>query len=179
MKILIIILLILVLIIAILLIIALFVKKDYAVRREILINKPSLEIFDYVKYLKNQDNFSKWAMMDTEMKKNYNGTDGTAGFVAAWDSKNKNVGKGEQQIKTITQGKRIDYEIRFVKPFEAIAEAAIITEPLPENKTLVKWTFNSSMKYPMNIMLLFMNMDKLLGKDLQTGLTNLKELMEK
>jgi hypothetical protein len=35
------------------------------------------------------------------------------------------------------------------------------------------------MKYPMNIMLLFMNMDEMLGKDLETGLVNLKAVMEK
>jgi hypothetical protein len=35
------------------------------------------------------------------------------------------------------------------------------------------------MKYPMNGMLLFMNMDKLLGKDLETSLTNLKHILEK
>ncbi len=46
-------------IIAILLLVALFVKKDYAVEKEIVINKPKTEVFEYIKYLKNQDNFSK------------------------------------------------------------------------------------------------------------------------
>jgi hypothetical protein len=33
--------------------------------------------------------------------------------------------------------------------------------------------------YPFNLMLLFMNMDKMIGDDLSTGLTNLKTLLEK
>ena len=35
------------------------------------------------------------------------------------------------------------------------------------------------MAYPMNIMLLFLNMEKMLGPDLQTGLNNLKEILER
>jgi hypothetical protein len=35
------------------------------------------------------------------------------------------------------------------------------------------------MPYPMNLMLLFMDMDGMLGKDLQQGLDNLKGVLEK
>jgi len=96
------ILLVAVSLIAILLITAIFTKKDYAVEREITINKPKQVVFDYIKYLKNQDYFSKWATMDPNIKKDYRGTDGTVGFVSAWESDNDDVGKGEQEIKKIT-----------------------------------------------------------------------------
>src|SRR5688572_26346634 len=86
-------------IIAAFLLVAVFVKKDYAVEREITINKPKQQVFDYIKYLKNQDNYSKWNMMDPGMTKSYRGTDGTVGFVAAWDSQKEDVGAGEQEIK--------------------------------------------------------------------------------
>jgi len=68
-------------IIVLLLVVALFVKKEYAVEREIAINKPKQEVFDYVKFLKNQDNFSVWAQTDPNMKKDFRGTDGTVGVV--------------------------------------------------------------------------------------------------
>ena len=45
-------------IIALLLIVGLFVKKEYAVEREIVINKPKAEVFEYIKRIKNQDNYS-------------------------------------------------------------------------------------------------------------------------
>ena len=70
-------------IIALFLIVALFVKKDYAVEREIIINKPKQVVFDYVKILKNQDAYSVWNMKDLAAKKTYTGTDGTVGFIAA------------------------------------------------------------------------------------------------
>ena len=79
------------------LVVALFVKKDYNVEREIVINKSVNEVFSFIKYLKNQDSYSKWAMMDPQMKKTYRGTDGEIGFVSAWESNMKEVGFGEQE----------------------------------------------------------------------------------
>lgn len=168
-----------VVLVAILLIVALFVKKDYSVEREITINKPRNQVFDYIKYLKNQDNYSVWAKMDPKMKKEYRGTDGTPGFVSAWESDDNNVGKGEQQIENISEGDRIDLDLHFIKPFEGRADARMITESVADNQTKVKWGFDSKMKYPMNIMLLFMNMEKMIGNDLQTGLDTLKVVLEK
>lgn len=160
-------------------IIALFVKKEYDVAREIVINKPKTEVFDYIKFLKNQDNYSKWANMDPAMKKTFTGTDGEVGFISAWESKDENVGMGEQEIKKITTGERIDYELRFIKPFEATDNAFMTTATLNDNQTKVTWGFNGKMKYPMNLMLLFMDMEKMLGDDLQSGLDKLKIELEK
>lgn len=167
-----------VIIIAIPLVIALFVKKDYSVEREITINKPKQEVFNYVKYLKNQDNYSKWATMDPNMKKTYRGTDGTVGFVSAWESDKDDVGTGEQEIKKITEGERIDFELRFIKPFEATEPAYMTTESVSENQTKVKWGFSGHISYPMNIMMLSMDFEKMIGDDLETGLLNLKSKLE-
>jgi uncharacterized protein YndB with AHSA1/START domain len=164
--------------IAIPLIVSLFVKKDYEVEREITINKPKEEVFDYVKLLKNQNNYSKWATMDPDMKKTYRGTDGSVGFVSAWESDNKDVGKGEQEIKKITEGERIDFELRFFEPFESTEPAYMTTESVSENQTKVRWGFNGHMDYPMNIMMLFMDFEKIIGDDLDTGLKNLKSVLE-
>lgn len=110
MKILKIVLIVVAVLIAVPLVTALFVKKDYGVEREITISKPKQQVFDYIKLLKNQDNFSKWAMMDPNTKKTYTGEDGTVGFVSAWES--EITGVGEQEIKKITDGERLDFELR-------------------------------------------------------------------
>jgi uncharacterized protein YndB with AHSA1/START domain len=173
------ILLVLLTIAALILIIALFVKKDYALEREVTINAPNEMVFDYLKYLKNQDNFSVWSEMDPDMRQTFSGTDGTVGFVSAWESDDKNVGKGEQEILKITEGERIDYELRFFEPFEATDQAYLTTEALNNNQTLVKWGFSGKFDYPMNIFLLVINMEDMLGDDFEKGLINLKEIMEK
>jgi hypothetical protein len=178
MQILLIILSILASIIVLVLLIALFVKKDYSIIRTTTISTPTPTIFNYIQLLKNQDNYSKWAMMDPNMKKEYTGTDGTIGFVSAWDSPHKNVGKGQQKITNIHPGKGIELEIQFIKPFPGLAQAAMSIDKINDNQSNVSWSLKSSMKYPSNIMLLFLNMEKLIGNDLEIGLSNLKKLME-
>lgn len=163
--------------IVLLLIIAIFVKKDFSVTRSVTINKPKDSVFNYIKYLKNQNDYSKWAKMDPNMKKTFTGTDGTPGFVSAWEG-NSDVGAGEQEIKSIKEGERVDYELRFVKPFKSTATAYMSTEAAGSG-TKVDWNVSGHMNYPMNIMRLFMDMDKRMGGDLETGLNNLKTNLEK
>jgi len=172
------IILVIVAIIVIILVIALFVDRNYSVERNVIINKPIAEVFDYVRYLKNQDNFSKWAMMDPEMQKWYRGTDGQPGFVSAWKSEKKNVGAGEQEILRIEEDKRIDYELRFLEPFESTQQAYITTTAIDSMQTRVAWGFNGHMAYPSNLMLLFMDFEEIVGDDFQTGLDKLKNELE-
>jgi hypothetical protein len=165
--------------IVLILITALFVSRDMRAERTIIINKPKEDVYAYVQYLKNQNSYSKWAQMDPAMKKTFRGTDGTVGFVSAWESAKDDVGVGEQEIKHIRPGEKIDYEIRFKKPFESVATSYMSTEAADAGSTKVKWAFEGRMMYPMNIMRLFMNMDKVIGDDLETGLKNLKAILEK
>jgi hypothetical protein len=168
-------LLVIAIIIAIPLLIALFVKRDYTVHREITINKPKSEVFDYIKHLKNQDNYSKWVRMDPNMKKDYRGTDGTVGFVYAWNGNDK-AGEGEQEIKGIKDGELLDVEVRFKRPMESVSKTPMSTEALSPDQTKVKWGVEGRSPYPLNFMNLFM--DKMLGGDLETSLTTLKGILE-
>ena len=163
-------------IIALLLIIALFMKKEHYVKREILINVPRQKIFDYVKLLKNQDKFNKHAMADPDRKKEFKGTDGTVGYIYAW-SGNKDAGEGEKEIKNIVEGKRIETEIRFVKPMAATASIIMETESLADDRTKLTWSNAGSLKYPVNIMIPMM--EKHVVKDMDTSLSTLKNILEK
>jgi len=162
--------------IALFLIAALFVKKESVIEREIIINKPKAEVFNYVKHIKEQDKYNKWVMADPNMKKDFKGVDGTVGFVYAWDS-NAKGGKGEQEIKSLTGGERVDLEIRFEKPFKAVSTSVIQTQSVSDKQTKVKWTFKSNSKYPVNLMSTML--EGALGKDLLLSLNNLKNILEK
>ncbi|MEO8516067.1 MAG: SRPBCC family protein [Flavobacterium sp.] len=169
----------LVMLVAIILIAGLFMKKDYAIEREITINQPKDTIFKFIKFVKNQDKFSVWNQKDPNMKRHYSGTDGTVGFIYGWESEDKNVGVGEQELKKITEGERLDFELRFKVPMEATDNAYMTTQSLSPAQTKVKWGFFGKMPYPFNVMMPFMGMDEAVGKDLQTGLDNMKTLLEK
>lgn len=164
--------------IAALLLVGLVISKDIKSTKEIIINKPVSEVFNYIKYLKNQQNYSKWATLDPNIKNEFSGTDGKPGFVNHWMG-NKKVGEGEQEITGIVEGKELQTDLRFIKPFKSFAKAKMTTEAVDTNSTKVTWGFESKMNYPMNIMKLFMNMSEMVGKDFSIGLSNLKALMEK
>ena len=166
-------------IIALLLIIALFVNKDMNVSKQVTINKPAAEVFNYVKLLKNQDKYSKWGKLDPNMQKTYTGTDGTVGFISAWVG-NKDVGQGEQEILKIDETtKHLDFALRFIKPFKSNADAFMQVDDAGNNTCKVSWGFKSQMPYPMNIMKLFINMEEKVGEDFQIGLDNLKVILDK
>ena len=129
-----------------------------------------------MKYMNNQDYYRKWVRMDPHAKKEYRGTDGAVGFVYAWDSQNKQAGKGEQEIKSIIEGEKIDLEVRFERPFKNTARTPIFTETVSDNHTKVRWGMIGQSKYPMNLMNPLM--DNLLGKDLEASLSDLKTILE-
>lgn len=165
-------------IIAILLIAAAFQIDEYTIESEVVINKPNAEVFNYIKLQQNQNYYNKWVMADPGMKKEYKGTDGTVGFVYAWDSNNNQVGKGEQETIKIVDGKQIDFEVRFQKPFESTSNTSLITEPMAGNQTKVKWVFKGKLNYQMKIIHLILNLKKALGKDMDKSLETLKNVLE-
>jgi len=152
------------------------VGTDFSTERSVEIEKPKEEVFDYIRHLRNQDEYSAWAAMDPNMTQEFRGTDGTVGFVSAWEG--EETGKGEQEIVGIIEGERIDFKLRFFEPFESEADVYMITDSLSENRTRVTWGLESSMNRPMNLMLLFVNMEEAIGNDYDEGLAKLKEILE-
>ena len=180
MKIIITILLILAGLIALLLIIALFMKKEHYVKREIIINAPRQKVFDFLKYLKNQEKFNKWAKDDPDRNWQYKGTDGTVGFIISWNG-NKNVGEGEKEIINIIEGKKIETQIRFVRPMATIANVIMETESISnpgntQEQTKVSMSNAGTLNYPMNIMIPMV--EKMFPKDMDTSLLTLKNILE-
>jgi capsular polysaccharide biosynthesis protein len=157
-------------------IIALFVKNDYHVEREVTVNRPKAEVFEYIKHLKNQNEYNVWIQADPNIKQEFRGTDGTVGFVTAWKG-NDQVGEGEMEIAKITEGQQVDIALRFKKPFESNDTAYMSTEDATNGSTKVKWGMQGSNSYPKNIMNLFMG--SMVGNSLQQGLDNLKTKLEK
>ncbi|TGL38968.1 SRPBCC family protein [Leptospira perdikensis] len=167
-------------IIAIPLIVALFLPTQYQVERSIDISKPASDVFEYIRMLKNQDQYSVWAKKDPNMKKIYTGQDGTVGFISRWESSDKEVGTGEQEIKMINvDALEMQTELRFIEPMEATEKSYMKVSSLDQKKSKVIWGFEGSIPYPSNIICLFMDFQELIGKDFEEGLSNLKVVLEK
>ncbi len=164
--------------IALVLILAALQSNWFAISRDITINRPVEEVFDYLRHIRNMEQYNKWVMTDPQQKTTLSGTDGQAGFIYAWDSQNKNAGKGEQEIKQVIPNQKIHLEIRFEKPFKGVSEAILTTEPVAAGQTKVTYTFQGAKNFGMKIAHLLFGLEKILGKDLDTTVKNLKARLE-
>ena len=99
------------------------------------------------------------------------------GFKSSWESNDKNVGVGEQEIIKLVDGESMEVEIRFKKPFEATNYALTTVTTKGDSQTKVNQVFYGKSKFPMNLMNLMM--DKMVGGDMQKNLDNLKNNLEK
>ena len=164
--------------VATVLVIALFLKKDYSITRSIEIECARSDVFEYVKLLDHQMEFAEWLQCDPESGKIPFKQDGEVGCVMRWDSSSEPFGKGEQEILWIEEEERIDCVVRFIEPrqFEVNSSASFSTTET--GKTEVKWTFEGSLDYPFNIMMLFSNMENFVDLNLEQSLKNLKQILE-
>lgn len=161
-------------VIVLLLIFAALIPKAYTIESEVVINKPKEEVFKYAVQLKNQPYYNKWIMADPNVKINYTGTDAAVGFIAAWEG--KDAGKGEQEIKSITNEDAYHVELRFEKPFKGISQLYVSFEALTFEQTKVKTLFDTYTPFPMTLLIpLLKNM---LQKDMNTNARNLKKVIE-
>ncbi len=161
-------------IIALPFIIALFVPKSYTVSVSETINQPRQVVYDYVRILDNQKNYSVWVMEDPDLVPEIIGTDGAVGAIQRWDS--DIVGAGEQEITALTED-RMDVDLRFKKPFEGNAKAANIFTPVSATQTKLTSEFYSKDSYPLNLMSYFFGR-KMVEKSQTKNLQNIKRILE-
>lgn len=161
-------------VVAIILVVSLFLPKQFRVERTVRIDKPKEEVFEYIRYLRNQEEYSAWSQLDPDMEKDYEGIDGEIGFVSSWKSKHDKVGIGQQEITNIDEGNRIEYIIHIDEPRESVATAYMLTESI-NNDTEITWGLTGDVSWPFNFFLLIDNIDDKLGSQLELGLQNLKK----
>ncbi len=104
----------------------------------------------------------------------YTGTDGTEGFIAAWESSTR-IGNGEQQIMKVHEGEGYESELRF-RNNENVTHSSIMTQALGQNETKVTYTMSATPSFPMDLMI--PRMKKVLKKEMDESLANLKKILE-
>jgi Polyketide cyclase / dehydrase and lipid transport len=165
--------------IVIVLILALRKPDAFTVRRSALVRAPAEQIFPLVNDFHRWTNWSPWENRDPAMKRSYGGAGSGKGAVYAWEG-NKNVGCGRMEILDASLPSRITIKLDFFKPFEAhnTAEFTFVPER-GAAATNVIWVMRGPSSFMSKVMQVFMDFDKMVGKDFETGLSNLKTLAEK
>lgn len=159
-------------------ILSLVAPKEVTVSRSATINAPKDVVFNHMSHFKDWDKWSPWHEMDPNMTITFKGEDGTVGSGYHWvGTEEKKTGEGEM-TNTGLSGDTMKYSLNFLKPFKSTADGMFIAEDAGNGMTKATWQFHTKPTFPGNIFALFMNMDKMLGKDFEHGLDNLKKLAE-
>jgi effector-binding domain-containing protein len=149
--------------------------KEYKVERSVSINASEEVVMSQIRSLRNMHEWSPWAEYDPNMKVTYTGNDGETGSAMEWKG-NKDVGSGRQQITDISQNK-VETKLNFLEPWESESNVTLTTAKEGE-AVKVTWAMSGSSPFPMNALSAFMNMDKMIGKDFEKGLSKLKTRCE-
>jgi uncharacterized protein YndB with AHSA1/START domain len=153
-------------------------KPDvFQVERKALIQAPPEKVFTLINDFKQWAAWSPWEKKDPGMKRTFSTNTSGMGATYAWEG-NKEVGKGSMEIIESASPSKIRLKLDFVAPFEAHNIVTFTLEP-GDGGTRVTWLMEGPVPYFAKIMHVFINMDKMCGRDFETGLSNLKTLAEK
>ena len=165
--------------IAVVLILAATKPDTFTVQRAAVVKAPPEKIFPLINDFHQWGTWSPWEGKDPGMKRTYSGTASGRGAVYAWDG-NKNVGSGRMEILDASSSSKITIKLDFFKPFEGHNTAEFTFVPEREAAaTNVIWVMQGPSSFMSKVMQVFMDLDKMIGRDFETGLANLKTLTEK
>jgi uncharacterized protein YndB with AHSA1/START domain len=168
---------VLAIVIAVILILAATKPDTFRVERTAVVNAPADKVFPLIADFHQWLNWSPWEGRDPALKRSYSGAERGKGAVYAWDG-NKNVGSGRMEILEATSPSTVVIQLDFLKPFEAHNTAEFTMLP-QGSATSVIWVMQGPAPFLSKVMQVFMNMDRMIGRDFEAGLANLKTMTEK
>jgi Polyketide cyclase / dehydrase and lipid transport len=163
--------------VAIVLVLAATKPDAFRVQRAASIKAPAEKIFPLINDFHQWGGWSPWEYKDPAMKRTYSGAASGKGAVYAWDG-NKNVGSGRMEILEASAPSKIVIRLDFFKPFEGHNTAEFTMMPRGDATDLT-WVMDGPTPFLGKIIHVFVNMDRMVGRDFETGLANLKKLAEK
>jgi hypothetical protein len=153
-------------------------KPDaFRIERSASIKAPPEKVYPLINDFHNWGSWSPWEKLDPTMKKTHSGPANGLGAIYEWEG-NKQVGKGRMEITEAVPPSRVTIKLDFFKPFEA-HNTAEFTLAGQGDATNVTWAMLGKQPFMFKVMSLFMSMDKMIGKDFETGLANIKAIAEK
>jgi hypothetical protein len=154
-------------------------KPDiFQVQRSITINAPADRIFNIINNHHNWSAWSPWEKLDPSMKKTFSGADSGVGAIFEWDG-NKKAGAGRSEIMESIPPSKIIFKLDMIRPFEGHNTVGFVLETQQDATTKVTWSMHGQQAYFAKLMSVFIDCGKMVGRDFDEGLANLKILAEK
>jgi hypothetical protein len=153
-------------------------KPDsFSVQRQLSIKAPPDKIYPLIADFHQWGEWSPWEKIDPAMKRTFSGNAAVKGSVYEWLG-NKDVGSGRMEILEPTAPSRLLIKLDFFSPMEGHNLTEFTLAPQGD-ATAVTWTMTGPSNWMTKVMQVFFSLDKMIGKDFETGLANMKAVAEK
>lgn len=149
---------------------------DFTITRSAAIAAPAPVVFGLVNDFHQWSAWSPWAKLDPAMKETFAGAASGTGAIYSWEG-NSEVGAGRMTIEESRPAEQIRIKLEFLKPFAAVNMADFAFKP-ESGQTTVTWTMTGKNNFVSKAVCLFMNMDKMVGGQFETGLAKMKSVAE-
>ena len=172
-------LLVIALAIATLLVLASRRPPTFRIERSTSIAAPMVQVAELIDDFHEWRKWSPWENIDPTLQRTYSGADAGVGAIYEWDGQGK-AGAGRMEITEMRAGAErglISIKLDFVKPFKASNTAEFVMTPTDAGTDL-SWAMFGPSPLVSRILGLFMDLDKLVGKDFESGLAALKRSAE-
>ena len=144
--------------------------------RTATISTPAAVVFAQVNDLHKWEAWNPWGKLDPACKMTYEGRAAGTGAGYTWAGNNK-VGEGRMTITESRPNELIRFNLEFLKPFKANNTAEFTFKP-EGNQTTVSWSMAGKRNFAFKAFGLFVDCDKMVGRDFEKGLADLKSVAE-
>ena len=148
----------------------------YHVERSAVVAAPPEAVFAALADFKTFPEWSPWAKRDPAMRTTLSSPSSGVGATYAWEG-NNDVGKGKMTIVESTSPTKLRQKLEFLEPFASEADTGFEIKP-EGTSSKVTWSMDGKANFMSKAMSVFMDMDKMIGKDFEDGLANLKRVVE-
>ncbi|MBA3891611.1 MAG: SRPBCC family protein [Gemmatimonadaceae bacterium] len=149
---------------------------EFRVRRTARIAAPPDRIFPLINDFHAWAQWSPWEPLDPAMARTHSGAPSGPGAVYEWNG-NKKVGEGRMEITDAAAPRRVAIDLDFIRPFASSNVTEFTLEPDGDGTT-VTWDMRGPNAFVSKVMGVFVNMDRLIGKDFENGLASMKAVAE-
>jgi Polyketide cyclase / dehydrase and lipid transport len=150
--------------------------SEFTTHRSTRVNAAPDQIFPHVNDLHRWAAWSPFEKLDPAMKKTYSGAASGQGAIYEWEGNSK-AGKGRMEITRTTEPSEVVIKLDFIKPFEGHNVTTFTMKPAASG-TDVTWAMAGPLTFTGKLFHVFVNMDRMLGKDFEAGLASLKAVSE-
>ncbi len=152
-------------------------KPDvFHLQRSIVIDAMPARIFPLINDLRAHESWNPFDKPDPDTRKTHAGAEQGAGSIYEWDGKGQ-AGAGRLSILESAPSSRIAMQLEMLKPFKSSNQVIFQLAPAG-SATHLTWTMQGPVPYPAKVMHVFFNMDRMIGRQFETGLENLKNIAE-